>query len=403
MSEIKGDGMKRMTFPVVALMILFSAFAASTAIADVEVKPYGFLRLDMIYNDSRTNNGQITMWTNPETGAANKKKDDAELAIHPRLTRLGLNVKGGKLGNADITGNVEVDFQTTTNFSESRQAIRMRHAYLKLTSGDFHLLAGQTWDIISPIFPSVNQDTLMWNAGNLGDRRPQLRLGYEPSFGAGKLSFVAGLGLTGAVDGKNLDGPPTNTDERRDGEDAAMPNIQARVGASFKGFVEKENIVVGVWGHTAKEELADGNTKAGEDSWTSSSMGADFTIPVISLLTVRGEVWTGKNLSDFRGGIGQGVNTTTYKEIESTGGWLELLCKLNPKFQASIGYTKDEPEEDDVTATGKTENETWYVGGLYKPGSGLAFGLEYINWKTEYKDNTDGDDNRINLIAQYNF
>jgi len=398
MSEIKGDGMKRMTFPVVALMILFSAFAASTAIADVEIKPYGFARLDMIYNDSRTNNGQITMWTNPETGAANKKKDDAELAIHPRLTRLGLNVKGGKLGNADITGNVEVDFQTTTNFSESRQAIRMRHAYLKLTSGDVHLLAGQTWDVISPIFPSVNQDTLMWNAGNLGDRRPQLRLGYEPSFGAGKLSFVAGLGLTNAVDGKDLDGNGV-----RDGEDAAAPNIQARAGASFKGFVEKENIVVGVWGHTAKEEMADGNTVGGEDSFTSSSMGADFTIPVISLLTVRGEVWTGKNLSDFRGGIGQGVNTTTGKEIESTGGWLELLCKLNPKFQASIGYTKDEPEEDDVTATGKTENETWYVGGLYKPGAGLAFGLEYINWKTEYKDNTDGDDNRINLIAQYNF
>ncbi len=396
---------KVLVFGIAAIfvMLVFAAQEARPEVPELVVKPYGFLRLDLIYNDSKTNNSQTTMWVSSEDGV-NAGEDDEEYVLHPRLTRLGLHVKGGKVDSSDVTGNLEIDFQTTPNFSESRQAIRLRHAFLKISSGKFSLLAGQTWDIISPIFPSVNQDTLMWNAGNTGDRRPQLRAGYEHPLGPGKLSIMGGLGLTSAIDSKDLD-----KNGVRDGEDSGLPNLQARIGYTRPGFVPRENMVVGIWGHLAKEEIGEVSARiAGENSFTSNSIGGDVILPIISLspvgsLTMRGEVWSGKNLSDFRGGIGQGVNINTGEEIKSIGGWLEFLIKVNPELQVEVGYTVDNPEDEDLKNGDKADNTTWYIGGNFKPGGGLLLGIEYINWKTGYKDVPEGTDNRVNLIAQYNF
>ena len=395
---------KVLVFEIVAIFVML-VFAAQEARPEVEIKPYGFLRLDLIYNDSKTNNSQTTMWVSSEDGVK-VAVDDEEFVLHPRLTRLGLHVKGGKVDRSDISGNLEIDFITTPNFSESRQAIRLRHAFLKVLRGEFYLLAGQTWDIISPIFPSVNQDTLMWNAGNTGDRRPQLRAGYEHPLGPGKLSIMGGLGLTGAIDSKDKD---LDKNGVRDGEDSGLPNLQARIGYTRPGFVPRENMVVGIWGHLAKEEIGEVSARiAGENSFTSNSIGGDIILPIISLshegsLTMRGEIWSGKNLSDFRGGIGQGVNTNTGEEIKSSCGWLEFLIKVNTELQVEVGYTVDNPEDENLGIGDKAENTTWYIGGNFKPGGGLLLGIEYINWKTGYKDTPEGTDNRVNLIAQYNF
>ena len=140
---------KVLVFEIVAIFVML-VFAAQEARPEVEIKPYGFLRLDLIYNDSKTNNSQTTMWVSSEDGVK-VAVDDEEFVLHPRLTRLGLHVKGGKVDSSDVTGNLEIDFQSTPNFSESRQAIRLRHAFLKVRRGEFYLLAGQTWDI-SPLY-----------------------------------------------------------------------------------------------------------------------------------------------------------------------------------------------------------------------------------------------------------
>ena len=101
-----------------------------------------------------------------------------------------------QLAGARLSGKVEVDFQN--GGLESRQVIRIRHGFLKLDWKDVSVLAGQTWDTVSPLFPTVNNDTLQWNAGNVGDRRPQLRLAYESALSEkAKLSLTGGIGLTG--------------------------------------------------------------------------------------------------------------------------------------------------------------------------------------------------------------
>ena len=53
----------------------------------------------------------------------------------------------------------------------------MRHAYLKLDwpKSRFNIIAGQTSDVISPLYPQTVNYSVGWWTGNIGYRRPQLR------------------------------------------------------------------------------------------------------------------------------------------------------------------------------------------------------------------------------------
>ena len=194
------------------------------------LKFYGFIRLDIIYDDSKTDNAQIPFYVLSEDVSAGGKQDDTVYTMHPRLSRLGIDFTGSEtsyLFNGKVTGKFEIDFQNRVpgvsdpdSGVESRALPRIRHMYLRFKWNNFFLLGGQNWDIISPLIPSVSNDTLMWNAGNIGDRRAQLRIGHEPQIGNNELSFVGGIALTGAVDRKDLD-----KNGIRDGEDSGMPQI----------------------------------------------------------------------------------------------------------------------------------------------------------------------------------
>lgn len=349
---------------------------------------YGFLRLDAIYDDSRPNHPQspnFILSEDPRLGPPG----DSQFNFHPRLTRLGMNYNGpqfGKVGGARLSGKIEIDFQA--GGSESRELIRMRQGYLKVSWSEWSLLVGQTWDAFSPLFPTVNSDTLMWNTGNLGDRRPQVRFAYEPK--EGPVTFVGGIGLTGAIDGKDLDG-----DGVRDGDDSSLPHFQARLG--FRGA--RWNL--GLWGHYGQEETT--LPIAGETDFDSLSVGLDFKFGLSERVTFQGELWSGSNLSDVRGGIGQGINTATGQEIDSEGGWLELGVQLNKVYSIYGGATLDDPDDDDLAAGGRTENRSWYLVNRFRVGQPFLIGVDYLRWTTEYLGLEDGTDNRWNLYLVYNF
>ncbi len=167
---------------------------------------YGFLRLDSIFDSGLTNNIQTPFWVLSPSNANKRRTGNQQLSVHPRLTRIGINFAAppNLIKGWDVTGKFEMDWQNAQGITpESRPLPRIRHAYLQLQRGDYSLLLGQTWDLISPLFPSPNDDTLMWNTGNLGDRRSQIRFTYEPQ--GRPFSWSVGLGLTGAVDSKDLD------------------------------------------------------------------------------------------------------------------------------------------------------------------------------------------------------
>jgi hypothetical protein len=337
---------------------------------------YGFLRGDVIYDTQKPNNAQSPQWITSGSG-------DEQFSLHPRLTRLGFDLSAGRQGPFEVSGKIELDFQG--GGSESRNTPRARHLYVQLKQGQSAWLVGQTWDLVSPLYPSPNDDTLMWNAGNTGDRRPQIRYTYTSLDG-----FIAAiaLGLTGAVDGKDLDANGT-----RDGEESGMPGIQARV--AYKGA----NYAVGLWGAFAKEETA--TPVGGETDFSTSLIGVDWQA-TFGKVDVQGEVWTGKNVSDLRGGIGQGVNTTTGQEVSSTGGWIELGYKSNPNHRMAIGYTVDDPDDGDQAA-GRTENSALYLHSKWNIGNGVEVGANYLHWLTDWLGMPRGRDNRFNFFVMRKF
>lgn len=360
-----------------------------------KVKLYGFLRLDLDFDSQRPNNGQIPFFiTTPDARAGGSGNGD--FSMHPRLTRFGLDYTGptiAKLKDAKVTGKFEADFEN--GGSESRQIIRIRHAYLRLGWKDFSLTGGQTWDAVSPLFPTVNHDSLMWNAGNVGDRRPQLRAAYERKAGRGKLSLVGAAGLTGAIDAQDLD-----ANGFRDGEESALPNVQGRVGYSYplgKGR-EASFGVSGFYGFMKTSRAVAGRTE-----FNSQLVNLDLTLPLHPRVTLRGEGWWGRNMSDVRGGAGQGINVATGREIRGRGGWGEATFRLSRYFSMSPGFTTDDPVDGDLPSGGRTRNRAFYLGNRITPGGNVSFGADYLRWRTDYKGFLRGVNNRVNIFLQYNF
>ncbi|MBI3939833.1 MAG: hypothetical protein HY315_03275 [Acidobacteria bacterium] len=357
---------------------------------------YGFLRTDLITDQGRPDNSQTPFFVLSEDASA-RGRHAGSFTLHPRLTRLGIRYAGPgveSFGSAKLSGQLEIDFQNGGR--ESRQVIRIRHAHFRLTHGTFSLLAGQSWDVISPLFPAVNNDTLMWNAGNLGDRRPQVTASLEQKMGQGQFLLTAGLGLTGAIDALDLD-----NNGFRDGEESRRPNIQARMGYSTTSWVDGRRAGFGIWGHRGwarSTRLAGAHT-----DFPSQSAGVDFSLPLHDDLAIQGEAWSGRNLSDVRGGIGQGINTQTGSAVRSRGGWVEASFRAYEPLTISPGFTIDDPRDEDLPLQARTRNRAWYIANRFKFGGSFIVGADYLRWVTDYKGLLRGVDNRFNLFMQYGF
>jgi hypothetical protein len=352
---------------------------------------YGFVRLDAIHDSLHMNNGQAPFWVQSPGNANVASDSNGQFSLSPRLTRLGWNLAAPPetLRDYKVTGKIEIDFQNLQGASaESRAAPRIRHAYLQTQKGSDTWLFGQTIDLISPLWPSPNDDSLQWNAGNLGDRRVQVR--YTKESAESPLGWGLALGLTGAVDAKDLDANGV-----RDGEDSGLPHVQGRVawkaGQGTAGF----------WAHHAWEKAT--KPVAGENDFTSYSYGLDYSRKIGSKLDLKLELWKGSNLSDFRGGIGQGVNAGTAREIQSQGGWVEVGYQRAPNHRMAVGYTEDNPDDGDVAAGGRLRNYSVFFHNRWRLAGNIEVGANYLYWLTKWQGLATGINHRINAFIQGSF
>ena len=352
-----------------------------------KITAYGFIRTDAIYDTSAGNpNGQFPQFVKSPDDPAVRGAND-QFSLHPRLTRLGFNLvsPADTLPGWNLGGKIEFDFQN--GGSESRPTPRARLLYVNMQRGPNGWRIGQDWDLISPLLPSPNDDSLLWNTGNLGDRRPQIRFTHDEPGGS---QFAISLGLTGAIDAKDLDGNGV-----RDGEDSGSPHLQARYGW------KNAKSGIGLWGFAGRERTT--IPVAGKTNFSSSGFGIDWTHAFSKTADFKGEVWTGKNVSDFRGGIGQGIQTSTGNQVRSTGGWAEIGFFPTPKHRIAFGYGEDNPNDADISANGKTRNRTAYIHNKWTLGTGLELGLNYMYWTTTYKGLSPGIDHRFNLFLTRKF
>ena len=136
----------------------------------LDVGVHGYFKLDASYDSSRTAPGEFVKWVEPRAPG----EGEGHFSGTTNQTRLNLEVKGPDEGRVRAGGLVEIDFFGEVESSDPR----IRHAFIEITwpAADVELLVGQTSDVISPLAPSTLNYTVAWWAGNIGFRRPQIRL-----------------------------------------------------------------------------------------------------------------------------------------------------------------------------------------------------------------------------------
>jgi hypothetical protein len=126
----------------------------------------------------------------------------------------------------------------------------------------------------------------------------------------------------------------------------------------------------------------------------------DLRFPLCDVLAVQGELFHGKNLDDFRGGIAQGIDPRDGEGVETTGGWAEFVFRPVPWYQGSLGFSMDNPVNTDIPVGGRVLNYSWYVGARFPVGGGLTFGADYQSWTTEYNGLRRGHADLVKVFTQ---
>ena len=363
--------------------------------SSLDIQLYGYLKLDAAYDSSRIDNGNYAKWVERE----DTNRNDDQFNMTANETRLGMLINGPDDGVMKASGRVEVDFYGSGD-AENKAHLMMRHAYLKLDwpADRFSILAGQTSDVISPLLPSTVNYTVGWWTGNIGYRRPQIRLTKE--YG---LDTKTDLKLEGALARTIGTSSVTGTDS---GEDSGLPTLQARASMSLPLFGPDVS-TVGVSGHWGEEEYdiaADGQNKEFE-TW---SLNMDLTQPVNKWLSIKSEVFTGENLNAYNGGIGQGVTTSganQYEEIGSKGGWVAAGLGPWDKTRFNIGVGMDDVERGNVNAGvgARTLNRSVFGNVFYSLSKSAEWAFELSHWRTEYRGSGDGDSVRAQTSLIYKF
>ena len=362
--------------------------------SSLDIQLYGYIKLDAAYDDSRIETGNYAKWVERE----NTNSNDDQFNMTANQSRFGMNINGPDDGLMKASGRAEVDFYGSGD-AENKAHLMMRHAYMKLDwpTDRFSILAGQTSDVVSPLLPSTLNYTVGWWTGNIGYRRPQVRLTKEYEVDSQKNLKLEGalartIGRTDAVAG---------TDS---GDDSGAPTLQARASMSLPLYGPKPS-TVGVSGHLAEEEY-DTATSGRNKEFTSWSLNMDVTQPVNKWLSIEGEVFTGENLDAYMGGIGQGVTTTganQYEEIGSKGGW--VAAGLGPwgKKRFNLGLGMDDVERGNVNANGRTLNRSVFANMFYSLSKSVEWAVELSHWRTEYRGTGDADSLRAQTSLIYKF
>lgn len=360
----------------------------------LEIKPYGYIKWDSSYDTSRTDVGNFARWVEPEAD----NRDDNQFNMTANQTRLGVRINSAEKGSIQSSGLVEVDFYGNGS-GENKAGFLMRHAYLKLDWPEerFNIIAGQTWDVISPLNPSTLNYSVQWWAGNIGYRRPQIR--FTKSY---FLNDVIDLKFEAAI-ARTIGNSSTSFTPGDAGEDTGYPGVQGRVSSTFPLF-GKRPTSIGFSGHWAKEEL-DRTATGNPDHFDSWSLNLDLSQPVNDWLTLQAELFTGENLSAYLGGIGQGVNTVTNREIGSRGGW--IAARMNPwdKWNFNIGASIDDVDNSDLAGMtdARQSNRSIFGNVIYSINKSTQVGFEISQWHTEYQDQRDADSIRAQTSLIYKF
>lgn len=371
---------------------------------DYSIVPYGILWATGTYETAQTYPGDYVMFVQ-----STDQVDESRFYVDGRSTRLGFDITGPRAPLfccAQTGGKVEIDFQRNID-TENRASVLLRHAYVEAKNEDFRLLAGQTWDVMSPLYPGMLMYSVGWGGGNLGYRRPQIRGERYLEFSDCTLvTFQAAIVRDVAS--------PFDSTSGATFEPASWPVVEARVGTTL-GPRGKDCLPwdFGISGHIG-ETVYDfssttwGATAADDLHRKTWSANGDFRMPLTRRFGVQGEVFVGENLGTYYGGILQSIdigtpaNPGSREGIRSVGGWVDFWYDLTPRLHTHWGYSIDDPFNEDLT-TGRTYNQFFFANVSYDVTKKFLIGYEIMDWKTNWVGRSSCDSVNMSVVAKYGF
>ncbi|MDR1053890.1 MAG: hypothetical protein LBL39_06905, partial [Planctomycetaceae bacterium] len=344
---------------------------------DITITPYGFINLSTSYETKRTTTGDYTVFANSpnsDTGAG--------FNVDPKTSRLGFNIEAPGIAawhGSKSKGVVEFDFQGAYQ-SRNRGGLLLRKAYIEISDGQTKFLAGQDWEIISPLYPNVLNYTSGAYAGNVGYRRAMLRVEQRFNFCPSNY-LITQFGIADHVFRDNAAVSPAGS---------SWPDIQGRLAYSFgKGYFDHDKpITLGVSSHLGEQRFTFGIDQKNLTSW---SFNVDFDLPITKKLSFQMEYFLGENLATIEGGIWQGVDIQRRNTVRSQGGWAALIYQHTEKLQTNWCYMIDDPFNDDVVSGNagnnfaRNYNHCLAVNALYQWSKTLMTGFEVSFWRTHWQ------------------
>lgn len=344
-----------------AVLCPLIAGAQEAATSKYKVNFYGHVKTDVVYDVHGVAGDDYAYYV------ASDKDAERDFRVSARGTRFGLDITA----NDSVSGKVEADFLGVTD-GGSATDLRLRHAYVTIKDGQYELLAGQTWHLTPLELSSTNNEFALGYSGVLWMRAPQVRLTRK--FNDKLTAAVAAV-------------RPTRKLVDAEGTASGAPQAQAQV--QYK-LGKAKLTLMGAYGQWKKTTHQKGEVKL---------IDFGFNVPVMEGLTVNGQLWTGQNLYDFLGGIGQNQYGTS--AVKATGGFANVNIKPAGRFYYNLAYGVDNPVNSKIAAaaTAKTRNATALANVNWLAYEKITVTFEAAKMMTEYKLAT-GKDEIDNLHYQ---
>ncbi|WP_409514815.1 DcaP family trimeric outer membrane transporter [Acinetobacter sp.] len=340
-------------------------------------KFYGNVRADASYQAEGSAADRLYNNINKVPLKGNGENSD-RLKSTLAATRLGLDINH-QVNAKTLNAKLEVDFLGGTNSDN----LRIRHAYLNY--GNW--LVGQTWSNFAiPDYMPETIDALGYVGGAV-KRTPQLRYQYQ---------FSPETALILAAE-----------DPKDASSNMRLPALSARLNQQL--------------GNNAKMSLramAD-EKRTMNDKTTAWGIGLGLQYKVNDSNTLKADYYHVKGDSSFVSWSNPGVSKNAAGDILDENEFdsisLGLTTQWNSQWRSTLGYgymkaDVSEAYKQGVVNLTEINKALWqgWANVFYSPTQPLSFGVEYVYGERKAviaapNGSDGGEDNRVNLVAIYNF
>ena len=375
-----------------------------------KLRLYGEIIANTYLNTRESADSDVPTIAFPDALTNGRKRNNLGATL--RQSKIGLAMSGPRIGNARLSGDIELDFwggSSARYDGDVLGSLRIRTASARLDWDRTSLAVGQMEPMISPLNPTSLASVWilpMASTGNLWQWRPQITLEHRAQFNESSSLILQGGILPNFND---IIGAPVGAFAGTTSE--GDPGYEGRV--AFRRTLEDDRqFEIGFGGYSERKVFPF------DRRVNSYALTGDWQIPLGSRMNFTGEAYYGQsiNLGERAGASidrlyatnGSVLTPTTIiRGIRTAGGWAQLSVQATPKLEFNFAAGKDDPKNDDIRFGNignftRFKNQAASANFIYFLTPNFEMSLEYRRTMTDYAPGR-RTNNHFNLAFGYLF